>query len=219
MDNFYQQYKTDDDFWDIDDFITMTGNTIASMYMQYYQQEYVMLRQERKDEVITFDVGWLAEQEAEVKQNGIGLYAILDKPVMTFPYDKSSSGLQTIFIIEPQTADELERTSLGSLWQLKYMPKTSRIFFYSDVTPSGCLTISKIGFVNKGTCNIKKIRVLYVPSMEEDAFVPDGLIADAIAKTVIAMRQMGAGNVIDKTADENQNKILQTEVNKKTLTK
>lgn len=221
MDQFYQSYKGETDFFDLEDFISMCGNTIAGIYLQFYQQEYGMLRQERKDEVISFDAGWLLEQEVEVQKNGIGLYAKLDKPVMTFPYDRSSIGLQNIFIVEPASQDEVERTSLAALWQLKYIPKTNRIFFYSDTGGNAaCLTISKIGIVNKGNCNIKKIRVLYVPSMTDgDAIVADGVIGDAITKTVLAMKQMAAENIIDKTADQNDNKIMQTEINKTTLTK
>ena len=221
MDNFYQNYKGETDFWELEDFISMTGNTIAGIYLQFYQQEYGMLRQERKDEVISFDAGWLLEQEVEVQKNGIGLYAKLDKPVMTFPYDKSSIGLQNIFITEPASLDELERTTIAALWQLKYIPKTSRIFFYSDTGGNAsCLTISKIGIINKGNCNIKKIRVLYVPSLTDgDDIVADGIIGDAITKTVLNMRQMASNNVVDKTADQNENKIMQTELDKKTLTK
>lgn len=220
MDNFYQSYKGENDFWELEDFISMCGNTIAATYLTFYQQEYSMLRQEKKDEVISFDAGWLLEQDAEVKQNGVNFYALLNNPVMTFPYDKSSIGLQTIIPIEPASTDELERTSLASLWQLKYMPKTNRIFFYSDISTKDCLTISKVGIINKGNCNIKKVRILYVPSMQDGlAPVPDGLISDAITKTVLSMKQIATGNVIDQTADSNSNKILQTELDKNTLSK
>lgn len=221
-DLYYQQYKGDDDFFDLDDFVRNCGNTIAAMYMQFYLQEYAMQRQDRKNdaEVISFDAGWLLEQEVEVVKNGVGIYAKLDNAVMTFPYDKSSIGLQNIFITEPFSTDEVERTSLTSLWQLKYIPKTNRIFFYSEVSANDCLTISKIGFVNKGNCNIKKIRVLYVPSMvDENALVADGIINDAVMKTVATMKQLASGNVVDMTADGNSNKIPQTEINKQTLTK
>ena len=220
MDNYFQTYKGENDFWELDDFISMCGSTIAAMYLTFYTTEYNMLRQEKKDEVISFDSGWLLEQEVEVQKNGIGLYATLNKPVMTFPYDKNSIGLQNIFITDPVSPDELERTSLGALWQLKYIPKTNRIFFYSDTGSGSCLTISKIGIINKGNCNIKKIRVLYVPSMQDgDAIVADGIISDAISKTVLSMRQMANGNVIDQTADSNSNKIMQTEIDKNTLNK
>lgn len=220
MDNYYQQYKGEDDYWDLEDFVSMCGNTVSGLYSTFYQQEYAMLRQERKDEVISFDAGWLLEQEAEVQKAGDRLFAVLEKPVMTFPYDQSSSGIQTIFITEPSSFDELERTNLGALWQLKYLPKTNRIFFYSDVEKTSCVSISKLGFINKGNCNIKKIRILYIPSMSDEfANVADGIIADVVLKTVLAMKQMAANTVVDQTADQNSNKILQTELDKKTLIK
>lgn len=220
MDNYYQQYKGEDDFWDLEDFVSMCGNTAAALYSTFYQQEYAMLRQERKDEVISFDAGWLLEQEVEVKKVGDRLLAVLENPVMTFPYDNSSSGIQTIFITEPNSFDELERTSIGELWKMKYLPKTNRIFFFSDVSPTSCMTISQLGFINKGGCNIKKIRVLYVPSMtDEKSNIADGIISDVVIKTVLAMKQMASGAVVDQTADQNSNKILQTELDKKTLIK
>lgn len=216
MDNFYQAYKGEDDFWELEDFISQCGNTIAAMYMTYYQQEYAMLRQERKDEVVTFDAGWLVEQDGAVTGKGGYYSSTLTNPIMTFPYDKSSIGIQNVFITDPFSYDEVERTSLAALWQLKYLPKTDKIFFYSDVAADG----AKLGFVNKGNCNIKKIKVLYVPSMVDgESVVADGLIADAISKTVLMMKQMANGNVIDETPDLNMNKVLQTELDKKTLIK
>lgn len=218
MDNFYQNYKGEDDFWDLEDFISMCGNTVAGIYLSFYQQEYAMLRSERNGEGIAFDAGWLSEQEVIVeKDKNNRLFANLDNAVMTFPYDKNSTGIQNVFVIDPYSNDELERTSISEVWQLKYVPFTNRIFFYSNVSGGTCDTISKLGFVNKGNCNLKKVRVLYVPVMEENANIPDGLIGDAIAKTVLAVKQMANGNVVDQTADQNSNKVLQTEIDKNTL--
>lgn len=219
MDQFFQQYKGENDFFDLEDFISMCGNTVSALYLTYYQQQYAQLRQDRNMEGISFDAGWLLSQEVAVENKDGYLFATLEKSVMTFPYDNNSCGVQNVFIIEPFSNDELERTTISGLWQLKYIPKTNRIFFYSDVPATGCVTISKLGFVNKGNCNIKKIRVLYVPSMNSDANVPDGLIADAVIKTVLAMKQISTGSVIDETENQNSNKILQTEIDKNTLTK
>lgn len=218
MDNFYQSYKGDDDFWELSDFISMCGNTIASMYLNFYQQEYAMLRQDKKDEVVSFDAGWLLGQEVSVVKDKAGdLSADLDNPVMTFPYDRSSIGIQSVFITEPKSFDEIERISLSALWQLKYLPKVDKIFFYSNVAKDGK---GNLGFINKGDCNIKKIRVLYVPSMTDgEAVVADGIISDAVLKTVVAMKQIAEGNVVDQTADGNGNKIMQTEIDKNTLVK
>lgn len=215
MDNFYQSYKGEDDFFDLEDFISMCGNTVAAIYLSFYQQEYNMLRQESKDEVVSFDSGWLLEKDLKVEKESIdSLYAILDEGVMTFPYDRSSIGIQNIFITDPSSTDEVERTNISSVWRLKYIPKTNKIWFYTTVSNEG----TKIQFINKGDCNIKKVKVLYVPTMTNpDSPVADGVISDAVIKTVVAMKQIASGNVVDQTANMNGNKIMQTEIDKNTL--
>lgn len=213
MDEFYQQYKGENDFWELTDFISMVGNTVASMYQQVYQQYYTMIRQEKNPEVVCFDSGWLLSQELEVSKDSNGfLTTTLSKPVMTFPYDKSSSGIQEIFIIEPFNTCQPERTSLSALYQLKYLPKTNRVFFYQDM--------SKINFWSNVIFNVKKIRLLYVPVMNDaEAPIADGMIAQAISTTVNDLKKIAAGNVIDSTENQNSNKVLQSELDKATLYK
>lgn len=223
MDSFYQSYKTQDDFWEIEDFISLMGNTIAGMYLAIYQQDFAMLRQEKKDEVVSFDSGWLLEQEIDVKKEGRNLIGYLDAPVMTFPYDRSSIGIQNVFITEPFSDNETERVTLSSLWQLKHLPKVDKVFFCTDLSSTkDCdkAGLGKIIFVNKGDCNIKKARVLYVPTMNDgNAWVADGIISDAITKTVLSMKQIEQGTIVDSTNNGNENKIIQSEIDKNTLVK
>ncbi len=207
MDQFYQEFKSDFQFWDLQDFIDNTGNTISGMYQQYYQAQYKDLRGERKDEVVTFDTGMLAEQILEVENNNGVLSAKIVQPVMTFMYDQNFSGVQVV--VDELNKTELERTTFTELWQLKYMPRTNRIFFYGDV--------NKINFVNKGDCNLKKVRVLYVPQMYADAVVADVLADDAVQQTVMQMRQLADKVVVKKTLDNNDNEIMQSEINKAAL--
>lgn len=208
MDNFFQDYKGESDFWELDDFISMCGNTISGMYYDIYKQQYALLKQQKKTELVAFDAGWLVEEIVPVKQNGLQYFIDFDSNVMTFPYDQNDIGIQNVF----NGFDELKRTTLSTLWQLKYLPKTNRIFYY--------LGLGKIGIYNNGNCNIKELRVLYIPAMNDgESSVPDGIIGDAIIKTIMAMRQMASGEIIDKTDDFNTNKILQTELDKNSLAK
>lgn len=208
MDNFFQNYRGESDFWELDDFVSMCGNTISGMYYDIYKQKYAMLRQEKKTELIAFDSGWLVEEIVTVKQNGIQYLIEFDANVMTFPFDQNDIGIQNVF----NGFTELERVTLSTLWQLNHLPKTNRIFYYLD--------LGKIGIYNSGDYNVKELRVLYVPAMiDGESPVADGLIGDAIAKTVMSMRQMASGEIVDKTDDFNTNKILQTELDKNTLAK
>lgn len=207
-DEFYQNYKSDFQFFDLDDFITNVGQVVSGIYQKAYELQYRDLRGERKDEVVIFDTGMLAEQILDVtNENGI-LSAVITHPVMTFLYDQNNAGVQVVFDLLNNT--ELERTTITELWQLKYMPKTNRIFFYSD--------INKINFVNKGDCNLKKVRVLYVPSMYADAVVADTIADQAIQQTILQMRQLADKQVVKKGLDNNENKILETEIDKRQLT-
>lgn len=208
LDNFFQNYRGESDFWELEDFISMCGNTISGMYYDIYKQQYAMLRQEKSTELVSFDTGWLVEEIVPVKQKSVQYLVEFDANVMTFPYDQNDIGIQNVF----SGFDELERVTLGTLWQLKYVPKTNKVFYYSD--------LGKIGIYNNTNCNIKELRVLYVPSMTDgDSPVADGIIGDAIAKTIMGMRQMATGQIVDKTDDFNTNKILQTELDRNTLAK
>lgn len=205
-DMFYQNYKADSDFFVKEDFVFYTGNTITGIYQAYYQEKYKELLSEKKDEVISFDIGMLSEQVLEVSNDCGFLSAKLKYPIMTFMYDNRNTGLQNVFVTKPTgNYSELERTTNNELWQTKYLPVTNRIFFYLDLV--------NINFVNKGACNVNEVRLLYVPSMFPEAMIPDAIIDQAIQKTILSMKTAADKNVIKETLDQNKNKVLETELN------
>ena len=206
MDLFYQQYKMDSDFWTLDDFISQVGDTIASIYNSYYQLQYKELKGEKKDEVVLFDAGMLSNQVLKVKNIGGILAAKIEQPIMSFLYDQSTTGIQTVNIINPVGQDEVVRTTLQAKYQLQYLPVTNTIFFYNDR--------DKIYFINKGNCNINEVNVYFVPSMYPDAVIPDGIADLAIDTTVKKMMEYAGKTVIKETADQNHNKIMETEIDK-----
>lgn len=209
LDLFYQNYKSDIEFWTLDDAIDFTGQAAAAIYQNFYQQEYAMLRSEKKDDVVQFDIGWLSEQILDVKKNDGDLSAIIKCKIMTFPYDRQQVGVQNVFVTDPRSTDEVERTSISAAYQLKFVPNTNKIFFYQDI---GAMVL-----INKGQCNVNKIRVLYVPSMHGESDIADGVIEPIITSTVNMMRQAADKKVIKKSLDRNQNEILQTEIDKTSL--
>lgn len=204
MDNYFQNFRSDFQFFDLQDFIDNAGQTVAAIYQRYYELQYRELRGDRKDEVVTFDAGMLVEQILKVENKGGNLFADLKQPVMTFMYDQNSAGIQSVF----NTADntELDRTTVNELWQLPYVPKTNRTFFYSG--------INRLNFVNKGDCNVKEVRVWYVPSMYADAIIADTIADEALQTTILQMRQLADKQVVKKSLDNNENKILETEIDK-----
>lgn len=207
-DNFYQNYKTDYQFFDIDDFILYLGNTIAGIYQTYFDKQRQEFRSEKKDEVVTFDEGMLSYEDIVLSSANNTLTATLSEPIMSFLTDKSNTGVQTIKILKPQCNCEVERSSLSSEWQLDLIPKVNKVFFRAGNTT--------VTFTNKSQFNISTatVRIYYVPQMYPCAIIAQGIANEAIAKTVLLMRQMHDKNVVKKSLDNNDNAILETEIDK-----
>lgn len=204
MDQFYQNYRSNTDFFELKDFIFHCGSTLAAAFQQGYTEKYAEMRADRQEEVISFSHDWLAEQDLKVDRNAREPFVKLIQHPMSFPFDQQDTGIQEVFALSPW-GTELERSSITEVWQQKYYPATNRIFWWLDR--------DKIRFYNKGGCNIETVRVLYVPQISEDMQVPDALVDMAVVQTVARMKQIAEGVVIKKSLDGNDNKILQTELN------
>jgi hypothetical protein len=208
MDVYYGSYKSSSQFFDLNDFISHCGTTLADIYQKEFKQKYAELRSEKSEDVVSFPADWLLEQKIKVQRKDNETFAELDKPVMAFTYDNQVVGVQEVLPLKPSDA-KLERTTTTALWQKSHLPYTNRIFWYVQST--------KIKFFNKGGCNINEINVLYIPSISNDMLVPDGVEKLVVDTTVATMRELVQGTVVKKTIDGNQNAILETEVNKLAL--
>ena len=209
MDLFYADFKSDIEFFDLDDFILYCGNSVEEIYSAWFKEQYALIRQEKKDEIVSFDPTWCDSQILDVSEIEGRLFATYKQPIMAFPYESQSSGLQNVFPVEMGAAYEFERSSLDAVWHLKYLPTTNRIFFYSD--------INGVGFVNKGKCNVRKARVLYIPSPHGLMNVPDGIVDMVKTKAVATIKELDKNNVVKKSLDQNLNRIIQSELNTESL--
>ncbi len=204
MDLFYQNYKSNSEFWDIDDFVAHCGGVLGSVYQQEYNRERAEARSEKRDEVITFDPNILLIQEIEVKEEGGDIWAELECPVMSFPFDQQGVGLQEIMALAPRNSIHFERTTFAAKYQLDYIPNSRIIWFY--------LMGDKIMLINKSTTKLKKIRAFTVPSVNsEKLLVPDGIVEYVITTAAMTIKQGAQGTVVKKSSDQNPNKIIQTE--------
>jgi hypothetical protein len=205
-DRFYQNYKATEEFFDIEDFVYYVSSAVATYYQQKYESEYAMLRQEKKEEVVSFSDELLAEQCLEVKDNR----ARIEKPVFVFAFDKQNTGIQYIMPEKEDNCNLFERSNLSEIWQYRYQPNNSRIYWRVDR--------NDIRFFTKGLFPVpRKIRVLFIPSYCPDMEIPDGLVDYAINAAVTSVKELGKGNVVKKTADYNDNKIIQSEIDKKAV--
>lgn len=209
MDLYYGEYKPDVAFFSLEDFIFHCGKEAADYLRQEFQQKYQELRQDKEDEVIDFSDDWLSNDVLKVERKDGALFATLINPIFSLPYDSQNTGLQDITIVKPVgSCVQLERTTSGAAWRLRYLPVVNdRIFWYLQ-------NANQIVFYNPGQNNIQEINVEYVPSMGKMSNIPDGIVDFVITNAVMKMKQILQNNIIKKSLDQNDNKIIQSEINK-----
>lgn len=209
MDLFYTNYKTNSDFFDLEDFITHCSGVLGAVYMDGYERMRAGMRQEKRDAVVSFDPGILVFQSIEVKGEGNALFATLESGVMSFPYDEQGVGVQDI-IDENRPDLRFERTTFGALYQLKYVPVSNVIWWY--------FLSQKITFINKTTHRLTKLKALTVPSISDpNLMVPDGIFEHVVTTGAMTIKEGGKGAVVKKSLDGNQNKLIQTEADLSSL--
>lgn len=205
MDVFYQNYKSNSDFFDLEDFVAHCGGVLGAAYLQQYQERRAELRQEKREEIISFDIGILLPQVLEVKKENGQLFAVLKHGVMSFPYDEQGVGIQQLFSL-PNSRVAFERTTSVSQYQLQYVPACNVIFWYQEG--------ERLWFINKSLVIPEKIKALTVPSINDpNLMVPDGMVEYVITTAAMTIKQVGQGVIVKKSDDQNPNKIIQTEAN------
>lgn len=210
MDLFYTNYKTNSDFFELDDFISHCAGVLGAVYQDGYQKMRAEMRQEKKDEIISFDADILVEQLLDVVEKEGELYSILKNPVMAFPYDEQSVGIQNIFDGLGRQI-RFERTTLSAAqFQLEYVPVGNIIWYYK--------VKDRLKFVNKTPYRLGSIKVWTVPSVTDpELMVPDGVYEYVITTAAMTIKEGGKGAVVKKSLDGNQNKLIQTEADLSSL--
>jgi hypothetical protein len=210
QDDFEQNYANGTSFFVLSDYIIRAGNVAADFYRNQWRVMYDELRQERREEVVGFEPSVLSEQFVKLKKEGIEWIGDLEKPAMSLPYDKQSSGFSNVFDIK--SGIELERSNINETWQYQYQPYTNRLFFRIDR--------NKIKVFTKGAANVQEVRILYVPSIsigDGEAELPDGMVSYVITTTVSQMRQFSQGKIVKTAIDGNQNLVMEGEINKEAV--
>lgn len=206
MDLYFANYRSPSDFFTLEDFISHCAGIVGNLYMQGYKKDYDELRQEKKDEIVSFDPSILNDQLLTIERKDGEIFSKLLHPVMSFPYDEQGIGLQEIEAIKPLKGVKFERTTSGAKWQLEYVPNCNIIYYY--------LQRDTIKYINKSPCNIQEVKIWYVPSIYDPAFlVPDGIFEFVVTTAAATIKEIVKGTVVKQSADGNANKLVQTEMN------
>ena len=206
MDGYYQDFKSDGEFFTLQDFIYRSGGVVADFYRQQFSQQYAELRQEKREEIISLSPDILIGTDVEVKNDK----ADFNMSLMSFPYDSQSTGVQDV--IDPDGCFEcpqFERTTMATRWMLAHMPVNDRIFWYIDR--------QQIKFYNRSSKKLTKATILHLPGIGGSMLVPDSILDWVVSNTVEKMKAQKQGVVIKEAIDNNPNSVTETEINKKSL--
>jgi hypothetical protein len=206
MDLFFTNYRTPADFFQLEDFERVTAGIVGNLYSQGYRKDYDEFRQEKKDEVVSFDPAILNDQLLTVERKDGELFSKLERPCMSFLYDEQGIGVQDVRSIKPLNGVKFERTTTGAQWQLEYVPNCNIVFWY--------LEREKIKYINKSSCNIQQVKILYVPSiLDPDFLVPDGVYSFVVTTAAATIKEIVKGTIPKMSNDQNPNRLIQTEIN------
>lgn len=200
MDLYYQDFKPDDAFFDIEDFAGWIGKVYGSVADNVAKIIYDSSRSEGMPMII-FSQDWWAKKTFPVKDDVVD---ISNLKYTGFTYDTQNSGIQQI-----GNGIKFIRTTLTELWQLERMSANNNIFWYAD--------FDKLKL--KASCDLpKEIDVYYIPTPEDSGFkLPESKafeIATAAWNFMIAAKKETP--FVDTTNNSNKNITPATEVDAST---
>jgi hypothetical protein len=208
MDLYYQQYKADEDFFELSHFEYLAGVAYGKILQDEYEKNYKMNLQIEGYGFVDLSQDWLKIEELKLEKDAYGYFIKLSKKPLSFLYDKQSSAIQNIVPLGGTKCAEFIRMNAEENWKICALPNVRQIFWF--------LEGDKIRFENL-QCKPEKLKVLYVPELNDsndgDFNIPKSKEADIVDWVLNRMFVARQGNVVDMTNDSNPNKTMGTEIN------
>lgn len=212
MDKYYQDYASDEDFFQLDDFMGVVSSAFNKIANDEYDQNKLFNKQVNGYSVVDISDDWLTKEIATVTIDDFtgDLVAILSKKVWMPSFDLLGTGIQEVQI---KNCPECIRIARTDTWKLRIIPVVKSIFFIAEK--------DKVRFKHtKGLKVNDKVRVSYVAAIssdDEDGIIPESKVFQIRAVALQLMIATRDGTVVDMTSNKNPNKNLQTEIDKNQL--
>lgn len=206
MDMYYRDFQADGEFFDIDIFTTIARAVYGKLLDVEAKEWRRVEKQENGYYTIAANPEWQVSETIELKKEdgkkNMFSAQLKDLP-FAFSFDKWGYGIQSII---PEEDLKLERTTADKIWELKHMPITQNVYWYS--VQNKIIAFSKCE-------KLGKMDVYYVPSLTgakaDEAYVPIAKQGDIL--TIGFQVMINAKNgIVDKSNNGNPNSVIQTEV-------
>lgn len=209
MDQYYQQYRSDTDFFRLYHFKYMAAIGYAKLVQDEYKEQYEKNKAEEGYGYLSAPSDWLVSEKKKVDRDDEDQYFVeLDNFPMTFLFDNQNTAIQDVEPVGNNNCREFQRIQKDLLWQYKLLSD------FTDVT-YWFVDGKKIIFKNL-LCKPKEVKITYIPGLSiniDDNFnIPvtkEADVFDWVLNRLIIARQ---GTVIDWSQDGNPNKTVQHEI-------
>lgn len=208
---YYQNYKADEEFFDLAHFKFL----LAAKYAELINDEFKANKRENK--MLTgfswYEVSpsWLIEETTKATYDPDRKeYSIeLKNNIFDFEFDAMSSGVQFVNMFGYDCGGNVVRITQKDLIGLCLMPRNSQLMYYVKGK-------NKIVFKN-ANCDLSKAKfdIQYIPAIDcenDDSEMQSEKVNDMIVEVLNLMFGAKNGNLVDMSNDSNPNKIPVKEV-------
>lgn len=213
QDSYYQSYKKQSDFFDAEDF----ASYCATFFYQVLQEEFDKVRREminlniiQPTEEPLLNPDWYAIKEFPVHKKDNKFWINIPS-VFSFGKDINFTGVKGIYPADNigDCCGEFAKIKPDECRTLYLLPKSDKTIYWFPLS-------NKVYF-ERVACGLDNVNVAYIPSLDEECgenevIIPNSYVAEIMTRTYNFMTNAKNGNIIDKTNNQNPNKVLPTEI-------
>lgn len=213
QDAYHQQYAQDSDFFKLEDF----KSYCAPFYYEVLQEDFdktmdrfIRYKLINPDAELVLNPAWYVIKEFDVKKEN-GKYFSTLPSIFSFNKDINFTSLRAVYPVDNigDCCGDFAKITAEQCSTLKFLPKSDDAIYWYPIS-------DKIYF-ERVKCGLKKVSVAHIPNLDsdcevDDVIVPESYVAEIMTRTYNFMTVARNGGVVDKTNNQNPNRVIQTEV-------
>lgn len=204
MDMFYRDYKSDDQFFDLQHFAFLAIGAYVDLVNKEGIVNKALNRQATGFSTIELSPDWLIAEKVKIEKKDNVNIGKLKYKAFSWDYDAMANGIYRVVTDPSMPCSELQKISQRDLQYACLLPANSQGMFL--VLGSDCIQV---------LCNIPEVTVYYVPLPSIDNMdLPIGEDKqNEILRAVKELMQDPSGMIVDKSNDSNPNAVPAGELN------
>lgn len=211
MDLYYQTYAKDGDFFTLDDFINYSSIVFYELLQEDFDNSIIKAIKITGLPTPMLSDEWYVLKNFKVEKEN-DQYFISIKNIFSFKNDVTYSGIKDIYPKDNigDCCSQFAKIKASECNTLKFLPKSDNTIYYF---PLG----DKV-YLKKVNGRIDEVTIAYIPTLDEsvesgDIIVPNSLQSELVKRTYnLMLSGKNATPIIDKTNNQNPNKLPQTEI-------